>query len=89
VTSAIPVQQAHTSGTTTDSGTWTGSATLSATANSFSGTLTLDGTTDYSGTLAGRFFGAGASEVGAVADLAAAKRWSCRRGDRRGCAATA
>ncbi|HEY6814630.1 MAG TPA: hypothetical protein VI168_03730 [Croceibacterium sp.] len=72
VTSAVPVQQAHTSGTVTDSGTWTGSATLSATANAFGGTLTLDGATDYTGTLTGKFFGAGASEVGAVADLSAA-----------------
>jgi hypothetical protein len=72
ITSALPVLEEHSSGTTTDGGRWSGTGTLSSTANSFAGTLTLDGTTDYSGSLLGKFFGTKATEMGAVADLTAA-----------------
>lgn len=72
VTSARPVLDVHSSGTMTDGGRWSGTGTLSSTANAFSGTFEMDGTTDYSGSLIGKFFGTNAAEVGAVANLTAA-----------------
>jgi hypothetical protein len=55
-----------------DNGNWTGNATLSSSANAFAGTFAMDGTTDYSGSLTGRFFGPAAEEVGAVIQASAA-----------------
>jgi len=47
-------------------GTLDGTGTLSSTANTFSGALTLAGSTAYTGTWQGRLYGPAATEVGAV-----------------------
>lgn len=49
-----------------DRGSWTGSATIAAASNGFSGTATFDNDTaaDFSASLAGKFFGPAAQEVG-------------------------
>jgi hypothetical protein len=54
----------------TGSGTWTGGATVSA--NGFAGTMTLDGSLTYMGTLKGGFFGPGAEEVGGIMQASSA-----------------
>jgi hypothetical protein len=52
------------SGPANDTGIWSGTGTIAG--NGFSGNLLLDGTTDYTGTMQGRFYGSNADEVGAV-----------------------
>lgn len=66
VGNSIPGIGAANPGTQLDTGNWTGSGTLSSSANSFTGTIAFDGTTDYSGTLTGKLFGPAAEQVGAV-----------------------
>ena len=55
-------------GTQSDTGSWTGSATLSSSANDFNGSFSFDGTTDYSGTWKGRFFGPAAEQIGLITE---------------------
>jgi hypothetical protein len=49
-----------------DRGSWTGSGTIASAGNSFAGTATFDSdtTADFSASLAGKFFGPAAQEVG-------------------------
>ncbi|OYZ36360.1 MAG: hypothetical protein B7Y31_10295 [Novosphingobium sp. 16-62-11] len=66
VGNALPGIASNLPGTQTDTGNWTGTGTLSASANSITGNISFDGTTDYSGTLNGRLYGPAAEQVGAV-----------------------
>ncbi|KHS48077.1 hypothetical protein NJ75_01265 [Novosphingobium subterraneum] len=66
VGNAIPGTSAGLPGTQSDAGNWSGNATLSSSANAFNGDITFDGTTDYNGTLTGKFFGPAGEQIGAV-----------------------
>ena len=72
VSSALPLREfGDPLGSQIDAGSWTGTATIAAATNAFSGNFAMDGTKDYSGTLAGKFFGPAAEEVGAAVNTTA------------------
>jgi hypothetical protein len=72
VSSALPLREfGDPLGSQIDAGSWTGTATIAAAANAFSGNFAMDGTKDYSGTLAGKFFGPAAEEVAAAVNTTA------------------
>jgi hypothetical protein len=52
-----------------DQGTWQGKGTFASANRSFSGTIRLDGATDYNGSFDGRLFGKGLASIGATLAL--------------------